>query len=161
MRVRETGHAIIYDPEAIAHEEVAASLQQEFSRHIRIGAGNFHALRYTAGFLSPSAGRIAFSFWSHKVFRWLVPFALLLAFFSAVGLAQDPLYAILVAAGGLLACLAFVGYQLELRNVHRAVFSLPYCFISMNLALLLGFMRFLNGSQGLIWQRTAREERPL
>jgi len=162
MRIRETGHRLVYDTEAVGYETVASNLRQEFSRHVRIGAGNFHAIRYTAPLLLPSAGWIAFSFWSHKIFRWLVPFALIVAFLSALGLAlQDPRYGAIAAGGAFLAFLAFVGYRLELRNIRRAAFSLPYYFMSMNLALLLGFVRFLNGGQGLTWQRTAREERRL
>ena len=159
MRIRKAGHRLIYDTEAVGYERVAPSLRHEFSRHVRIGAGNFHALRYTLPLLAPSAGWVAFSFWSHKILRWLVPFALLAAFISAFGLAfEDPWYGAIAAGGGLLAFLALVGYRLELRNVRRAVFSLPFYFLSMNLALLLGFVRFLSGRQGLTWQTTVREE---
>ena len=160
MRVRAKGHRLIYDTEAVGYETVAPSLGQEFSRHVRIGAGNFHAIRYTLPLLMPSAGRVAFSFWSHKIFRWLVPFALITTFVSALGLSfQDPWYGATAVGVLLLTGLALVGYRLELHNARWAVFSFPYYFMSMNLALLLGFVRFLTGRQGLTWQRTAREGR--
>ena len=160
MSIRETGHRLVYDTEAVGYEQVAPSFRQEFSRRVRIGAGNYHAIRYTLPLLMPSAGWIAFSFWSHKIMRWFVPFALITAFLSAVGLGwRDPWYGAIAGGAAFLAFLAFIGYRLELRNVRRAVFSLPYYFMSMNLALLLGFVRFLNGRQGLTWQRTARENR--
>jgi hypothetical protein len=109
---------------------------------------------------------VAFSYWSHKVFRWLVPFALPLAFAAAVGIAgcdqfSDPLriFCGSCAAGGLLlTALGLVGYRLELRDVHRSIFSVPYYFLSMNLALLLGFVRFVTGEQTTVWHRTAREK---
>src|SRR5258708_2766955 len=76
MHVVASGHHLVYDPEAVAWEEVAPNVRQEFRRRVRIGAGNFHALRYTWRMLIPVAGSIAFSYWSHKVSRWLVPVAL-------------------------------------------------------------------------------------
>src|SRR6185369_13089583 len=44
MHVRSQGYRLVYDPEAVAWEEVAPNIRQEFRRRVRIGAGNFHAL---------------------------------------------------------------------------------------------------------------------
>jgi cellulose synthase/poly-beta-1,6-N-acetylglucosamine synthase-like glycosyltransferase len=164
MRIHDAGYDVFYDPEAAALEEAAAGVRDEFKRRIRIGAGNFHALRFTAGLLSPTAGRICFSYWSHKVFRWLVPFALPVAFAAAAGIAASngfsavarTFYGGCAALGLLITALAAVGYQMELRDRHRSMFSVPYYFLSMNLALLLGFVRFVTGEQTAVWHRTAR-----
>jgi cellulose synthase/poly-beta-1,6-N-acetylglucosamine synthase-like glycosyltransferase len=163
MRIRAQGYRVIYDPEAVAVEEAAAGVRDEFKRRVRIGAGNFHALGLTASLLTPLAGRIFFSYWSHKVIRWLVPFALPVAFVAATTLAaaggpEAWFYALCALGGIAVALLAGVGYRLELRQVHRSIFSVPYYFLSMNLALFLGFVRFLNGGQTTVWQRTAREK---
>lgn len=166
MRIRDAGHCVIYDPEAVAYEEAAAGVPEEFRRRIRIGAGNYHALRFTARLLSPTAGAVFFSYWSHKVIRWLVPFALPVAFVSAVALALQGedggdgrlFYAACALAGAMLAVLGVIGYRLELKNVHRSLFSVPYYFLSMNLALFLGFVRFVSGSQTAVWLRTPREK---
>ena len=158
MQIRAKGYKVLYDPEAICHEETAPSVQSEFKRRVRIGAGNFHALRLTSSLLSPTAGWIAFSYWSHKVIRWLVPFATLLATVAAVGLSYQPLYAAATAMAILLGGLATVGRYLELRKRYRTVFSVPYYFLSMNFALLLGFFRFLNRRQTSVWERTARQK---
>ena len=163
MSIRAAGLRVIYDPEAVAIEE-AGSLRHEFRRRVRIGAGNFHALKYTWRLLNPAMGWVAFSFWSHKMFRWIVPLALCTAEASAILLARDPRYVALAAAGALFAGLGFAGYRLDVRGVHRTPFSLPYYFLSMNLALLLGFARFLRRSQSTVWEPTPRpsfsERRP-
>lgn len=156
MAVHSQGYRVIYNPEAIAYEHAGASIQHEFYRRVRIGSGNFHALRYTWRLLLPTAGPIAFSYWSHKVFRWLVPFALPVSFLSALVLSGHWFYAGCAIAGALMVCLAIVGFRMERRRVHFSLFSIPYYFLSMNLALLLGFVRFVNGSQGAVWRRTAR-----
>lgn len=158
MNIRAGGFRLVYDPEAVAYEEVAPGLGDEFRRRTRIGAGNFHALRLTAGLLSPLAGRVAFSYWSHKICRWLVPFALVSALLSALWLARQPFYlacaAALLGSGGL----ALIGHRLARRNRHSRWLAPLYYFFSMNLALLIGFFRFLRDTQGSVWERTARAE---
>jgi cellulose synthase/poly-beta-1,6-N-acetylglucosamine synthase-like glycosyltransferase len=162
MRIRARGFRNVYDPEAVAHETAAASTRLEFQRRVRIGAGNFHALRFTWRLLLPTAGLVAFSYWSHKVCRWIAPFALVTAFLSALALsAAQPFYTAIVALAVGFAGLAFIGYHLESRQVHRSLFSVPYYFLSMNFALLLGFAGYLNGGQTAMWRRTAREHEAL
>ena len=58
MRVRAKGYRIVYDPEATGEEDLAPDVRHEFKRRVRIGAGNFYALRYTHALLSPSAGNV-------------------------------------------------------------------------------------------------------
>jgi len=156
MRIRAAGHRVVYDPEAVAAEELGEGVRHEFQRRIRIGAGNFHALKYTWKLLNPAMGWVALSYWSHKVFRWVVPFALCLAEASAILLARDLRYAGMAVLGALIVGLGFAGYRLDLRGGHRAPLSLPYYFLSMNLALLLGFVRFLRQSQSAAWMPTPR-----
>lgn len=159
MNIVEQGYRCIYDREAYAIEEAAPTVQHEFHRRTRIGAGSFHALRYTWRLLMPTAGRIAFAYWSHKVFRWLVPFALCIAFLSALALLPNPFYAACALGGVGMAVLGMIGYRMESRQSSRALFSVPYYFLSMNLALFLGFIRFVMGAQSTVWRRTAREKK--
>src|SRR5262245_53685795 len=156
MNVRAAGYRVVYDPEAIAWEEVAPTARHEFRRHVRIGAGNFQALRYTWRLLNPMAGAVAFGFWSHKVFRWLVPLVLTAAQIAATTLWRDPGYALAAALGVMLGLLAFVGHRVDLRAGYWAPASVPYYFLSMNLALLLGFIAFVRGTQSTVWTPTAR-----
>jgi cellulose synthase/poly-beta-1,6-N-acetylglucosamine synthase-like glycosyltransferase len=156
MNVRAAGHRVVYEPEAIAWEEVAPNVRQEFRRRVRIGAGNFHALRHTWRMLKPTAGAVALAFRSHKVCRWLVPLFLAAAQISAAVLAREPLYGVAAAIGGVLVLLAVLGHRLDLRARYWAPASIPYYFLSMNLALLLGLIAFGRGSQSIVWTPTAR-----
>jgi cellulose synthase/poly-beta-1,6-N-acetylglucosamine synthase-like glycosyltransferase len=161
MNVRAAGYRVLYDPEAIAWEEVAPNGRQEFKRHVRIGTGNFYALRHTWRMLNPLAGTVALAFWSHKVCRWLVPLVLVAAQIAAVMLAQEPLYGAAAALGAVLVLLALLGLRLDLRARYWAPASIPYYFLSMNLALLLGLLAFVRGSQSIVWTPTARMPLPL
>jgi cellulose synthase/poly-beta-1,6-N-acetylglucosamine synthase-like glycosyltransferase len=156
MEVRKKNYSVVFDWQAAGYETAASNVREEFVRRVRIGAGNFHALRMTWQLLMPWAGRIAFSYWSHKVFRWLVPFALLAAFAAALSLSAQAFYAACALLGVMLGAAALLGYRRELRNVHRGLCAVPYYFLSMNLALFVGFLKFVSGQQGVIWQRTPR-----
>ncbi|MEF8788140.1 MAG: glycosyltransferase family 2 protein, partial [Planctomycetota bacterium] len=79
MKVKQQGYDVTYDPEAVAREKVAGSAGDEYRRRVRIGAGNWQALRHCASLLLPWKGFASVSFWSHKVFRWLTPFLLVVA----------------------------------------------------------------------------------
>jgi cellulose synthase/poly-beta-1,6-N-acetylglucosamine synthase-like glycosyltransferase len=156
MQIRAAGYRVVYDPQAVAYEETAADARQEFQRRKRIGAGAFYALRYTWKMLLPGAGTVCFSYWSHKICRWLVPFALAFALLTALLLSGHPFYRY-AALGGLAAiAAASYGYSLEVRGRASGIFAIPYYFLSMNLALMLGFFRFVAGSQTAVWRRTAR-----
>ena len=156
LNVRAAGYHVVYDPEAIAWEDVAPNARQEFRRRVRIGAGNFHALRHTWRLLNPMAGAVALAFWSHKVCRWLVPLALAAALIAAAMLASEPLYGVAAAMGGLLVLLALLGLRFDLRARYCAPASIPYYFLSMNVALLFGLIAFVRGTPSIIWTPTAR-----
>jgi cellulose synthase/poly-beta-1,6-N-acetylglucosamine synthase-like glycosyltransferase len=156
MEVRRQRYEVVFDWDAAGYETAAASVGEEFVRRVRIGAGNFHALLMTWRMLLPGAGRIAFSYWSHKVLRWIAPFAMIAAFGAAVALSSQPFYALCAFAGVALGMAGLFGYRQALRSIHQGIWAAPYYFLSMNLALLVGFWKFVTGQQGAVWQRTPR-----
>lgn len=156
MSIRARGYRVNYDPTAVAYEEAVSSLNEEFRRRVRIGRGNLRALKHTWQLLSPAAGLIALSYWSHKICRWLVPFALLLFVIAAVALAGDPLYTAGAVGGLLLITLAALGYFLDGRKASHPLFRFPCYFLVMNLALLIGFVKDAFGDQSVAWNPTAR-----
>lgn len=156
MRIRQRGWLVRYDPEAVAWEETS-SLGQEFRRRVRIGAGNVHALRHTWKLLSPTAGLVSLSYWSHKVFRWLAPFAIIAAFVSSALLAPgDLLYAFFAGAAVWFFLMGLIGWRLERGRRHIRVLSIPCYFLSLNLALLCGVFLYFFGRQRGVWSPTAR-----
>src|SRR5262249_19188989 len=86
------GCDIVYDNQAVAHEETPASVGAEFHRRSRIGAGGFGSLGLLAGLLNPRRGWVFFTFLSHKVLRWCCPFFLLGLLGANVFLAGEPFY---------------------------------------------------------------------
>jgi cellulose synthase/poly-beta-1,6-N-acetylglucosamine synthase-like glycosyltransferase len=151
------GKRIVYDIEAIAHEETPSDMKAEFGRRSRIGAGGFQSLVRLWQLLLPVYGWTTFAFWSHKLIRWCCPAFLLLALVTNAVLAGDLFYrALFICQLGFYA-LAFAGNFVPGNGVPVRMLRLTTMFISMNLALAVGFWRWISGLQGGTWQRTARE----
>lgn len=155
MKVKEKGFDVIYDQEAIAYEDAAHDVKAEFTRRIRIGAGCFQAIPLTRSLLNPKRGFVAFAYWSHKILRWNVPFFLIAAFVSNMLLLGNPFYLFLFILQSLFYTFALIGHVLNRRRSGK-IFSIPYYFGSMNLALLFGFFRFITKTQKVTWKRTER-----
>ncbi len=156
LKIVERGYDVVYDKDAVACEFAAPNLSAEFKRKVRIGAGNFHGLREILPLLNPIRGFVAFGLWSHKIIRWLVPFLLLAIFFSNLALLGTTLYNVLFALQVFFYGVALVSWQLDRRGVQLPLLIYPYYFVTVNFALLLGFFKFLTGSQKPAWARTER-----
>lgn len=77
------GYRITFESRARAYEGAFTGLGFEFRRKVRTLAGNFQAFSRASWAFLPWKSKITFSFISHKFFRMLIPFALLLAFISS------------------------------------------------------------------------------
>jgi cellulose synthase/poly-beta-1,6-N-acetylglucosamine synthase-like glycosyltransferase len=157
MRVHQQGHRLLYDATALAYEETPATVKDEFRRRARIGAGGFQSLPALAGLLWPHRGWLAFAFWSHKVLRWFGPLLMLVAVVTNGVLAiYDPLYRALAVGQAALYALALVTPVLSLARGWQKALRLPEMFLQMNLALAVGFFRWLRGIRTGAWGVTPR-----
>lgn len=156
MKILEKGYKVVYEPEALAYEETSKKIVQEMERRIRIGAGDFQALILTWRLLDPRRGFTALSYFSHKVIRWFAPFFLMAVFISNVFLAGNNFYMFTFAAQCAFYAAAIIGRLFSGLNIRLKILGLPYYFVSMNIALFLGFIRFCTSSQSVAWNRTER-----
>lgn len=156
MRVHLQGRELVFEENAVAKEESAPSIDAEFHRRTRIGAGGFQSLVWLAPLLSPAYGAIAWAFWSHKVLRWFAPMFLLTGFVANLFLFSSPVFQAVLGLqlAGYLA--AWLGTRIPARNKAGKMLRLATMFCSMNAALMVGFWRCLRKSQSGAWKRTAR-----
>jgi cellulose synthase/poly-beta-1,6-N-acetylglucosamine synthase-like glycosyltransferase len=156
LRLLERGQRVLYEPEALAWEETTEDDAREFGRRVRIAAGNFQSLGLVPGLLSPLRGFPAFAFWSHKVLRWVAPGLMAVAFLANLALLGHPFYRATLAAQLAFYLLASLG-RTDLGPVAlRRLAGLAFYFVAMNLALVVGFWRFVRHAQAAAWERTAR-----
>ncbi len=157
MRIHARGAQLLYEPAAIAEEETPAGVAAEFHRRARIGAGGFQSLVWLGGLLHPRRGWLAFAFLSHKVLRWICPAFLIAALVSSLALAGEPFYFRCLAAQVVFYAAALAGSRLGAGNGWRRPLRLPTLFVGVNLALAVGFYRWLKGIHSGTWKRTERE----
>jgi cellulose synthase/poly-beta-1,6-N-acetylglucosamine synthase-like glycosyltransferase len=153
---RRSGCQIVYDREAVATEETPARMASEFHRRSRIGAGGFQSMCWLSGLLNPLHGWISFTFASHKILRWLCPFALIVALVANAFVLDLPAMRYLFIAQVLFYATSFVASFLPAKPRFLRYPRLATMFAMMNAALLVGFFRWLKSNQNAAWKRTER-----
>ncbi len=151
LHARRSGYEVVYDPEALALELPAATVQGEFTRRVRLAIGSFRALGILLGARLDGITRWALI--SHKLLRWCVPFLLLLALASNLMLWPLAPYRgfLFLQLGAYL--WAGVG-SLANRTARRfRGAQAMYFFCAMNAAFLWGFLLFLRDRGATAWQQ--------
>jgi cellulose synthase/poly-beta-1,6-N-acetylglucosamine synthase-like glycosyltransferase len=159
MNVLKQGKKAINNLDAICYEDVANDLTEEFKRKVRISAGNFQNLSVYYSLLWPPFNGLAFSFLSHKVLRWLGPFFLIIALITSGYLAPGNIfYTVLFFLQGIPLLFPLLDHLLRKGQFHSLILRFIAYFYSMNLALLIGFFKYLKGVKTNVWQPTKRYE---
>jgi cellulose synthase/poly-beta-1,6-N-acetylglucosamine synthase-like glycosyltransferase len=150
-----TDCAIVYDAEAVAEEETAPDVRAEFHRRARIGTGGYTSIGQLWRLLSPRHGWAVFTFFSHKILRWLCPFFLLGLLGTNTILRER--YGWLLVAQMTFYVVSFLAIFLPGQSRPVRLLRLTTMFTSMNGALLVGFGRWLcGGGRKGVWKRTVR-----
>lgn len=151
------GKRAVWDMESKAFERSGQSFREEFRRRIRIGVGNYQTLFRYLNILNPRHGIAAYTFFSHKVIRWLFPFMMIIAFAANYALMKQPTYEWLFYGQLALYGLAFFGGFLVAAHLRVPPVTSLFHFVAMNAALLWGFFRYLKqGNRRFVWEPTAR-----
>ena len=164
LRVAQKGYTIKYDPEAYAMEYASASVKEELKRKVRIAAGGIQSVTRLKPLLNVFRyGTLSFQYISHRVLRWtLAPVSLLLLFPAGLLLALQEgildlgFYSVIFWLQVLFYLGALTGWYAENRSIRVKALFIPYYFAIMNLAVFMGFRRFLKGSQTVNWERAKR-----
>jgi hypothetical protein len=147
----------VYEPQAIGCEETSLDAYGEFHRKSRISQANFNLLPRYLPLLNPLRPLVAYGFFSHKLLRWLAPFLLILLLAANAALAPlSPFYAGLLAAQAAFYAVAALGYVGNGRTRRHKFLLIPFYFVSMNLALLVGFLKALSSRDDGSWNRVER-----
>ena len=156
MNVLRQNANCIHERKAIVLEDVSNHLSAEFRRKVRISTGNFQNLAHFKSMLF-KLDKIAFVFISHKVLRWLSPFFMLSSLITAY-LFRTYLSLNLFILSAFCLVLSLVLLDLVLMKIRLNLPLLRYLthFTSMNVALFIGFFKYLKGNSNGIWNRTER-----
>lgn len=159
LRVIEQGFQCVFAENAFCLESAGQDLESEFRRQSRITSRTLAALWRNRRLLNPlKYPRFAPLLFSHKVVRFLVPLFLVAAAISLIGLV--PTFPMLVAASAGLTLVAALPLLLRrLPGVGSRFAGLLLAFLTMNVAIANGWLRFLSGGSDVMWQPHRVRER--
>jgi|TARA_B100001971_G_C18234282_1_gene566060 cellulose synthase/poly-beta-1,6-N-acetylglucosamine synthase-like glycosyltransferase len=156
MTIVKKGYMSIYEEKAMVFEDVAPSMQSEFKRHIRDGAGHYIAIIHLLGLLNPFLGMKSFIYYSHRIFRWMVPFLLIFIFIINILLLNNFIYQALFIFQCIFYMSAIIGWIGNNYKKIPFIIYIPFYFCNLNLALFLGFIKAVTNKQKPTWERTER-----
>lgn len=155
MSVLEKKGKVVWDPRAVAYEDVSTQASEEYRRKVRISRGNFQNLRRFKHLLWSRPFPLGFAFLSHKVLRWITPLLVLIAISSLTGhwAFNNPSLLIWIMATCMMAVLAMVtpvGNWPVVRSLRHGIL--------MNIALLEGLILHLTKRGPHVWEPTKRKQ---
>jgi len=151
MTVVRSGARVIFEPRALAWDDLPSEPKLEFHRKVRTLLGNYQLL-HAAPWLLTAKNPLRFEFVSHKLFRLTVPFALM-AMMLASAFLTGLLYRLPLAAAigvGVMSALAFVRMP---TGVVSRLTHLSLAFLLLNTAAIVAFWYFATGRRQ-VWVRT-------
>lgn len=159
LTARERGFRAVSVPTALCRVPRTSSLRGEYRRKIRTIVRGIQTLLHKAHLMNPGEyGLFAWKLWSHKVARWLVPWAGAAALVGCALLLPTTAWAAWPLAGaGLLGVLAVTGWLWPRERTVPAVFSVPTYLVAGSLATCVATVRALRGYDASIWEPTRRE----
>jgi glycosyltransferase involved in cell wall biosynthesis len=126
--------------------------RREFPRKVRTVLRGLQTLAASADMLDPFRhGLFAWQLASHKLARWLVPFAMIAAAASNLLLWRSPFYAATLAAQCAFYAAAAVGWRTQ-----AGWLRLPAYLVQANLAVLVAWIRFARGDRITVWNPSDR-----
>jgi cellulose synthase/poly-beta-1,6-N-acetylglucosamine synthase-like glycosyltransferase len=162
MRICKKGYRVMYEPNAFATESPSFSIKDEQKRKIRIAAGGFQSIFLLKDLLNMfKYGKLSFQYISHRVLRWIVcPVLLPVIFLCNVSIwlfTDSVFYGVLLILQSLFYIAASLGWLLTVRNLKVKLLYVPYYFLFMNIAMYIGFFRFINKQQSVLWEKANRK----
>lgn len=158
LHARENGFRAVSVRDAVCYVPRAPSLQREYRRKVRTMARGMATLHYKRHLLGRRYGAFAWMLFSHKVCRWLVPWAALAALAAIASLAWTETWARwILAASGIGAVAAIIGWAWPEEKPTPTIFSLPAFLVAGNIAAIHATIRALRGHQNAVWEPTRRE----
>jgi cellulose synthase/poly-beta-1,6-N-acetylglucosamine synthase-like glycosyltransferase len=146
----------ISDRDAIAYYKNIVDEKREYSRKVRTIVRGMSGLLRHLTLLNPFRyGLAAWQLFSHKLCRWLVPFALLTALLTSLVLAlSSGFYAVLA----LFQIAVYIAAAIGMRRVGRVsgIHRLVTFLVSSNLSILHAWFHVARGRRVVLWEPSRR-----
>jgi hypothetical protein len=156
---RERGYRAVSVPQAICFVPRTASVRNEFRRKVRTMTRGMQTLIYKRRLLNPARfGLFAWMLFSHKVCRWLAPWAGLVALAALGALSLSVPWARWLLGGvAVIAVAAGAGWVWPDGRVAPRLLAIPAYLVSGNVAALLASIGAVRGARHATWEPTRRD----
>jgi glycosyltransferase involved in cell wall biosynthesis len=152
-----SGKQTVYEPQAKARIPAAATLGGELQRKVRTHVHTLRSLYDLRDGLKPWKSSIWWQFWSHKVLRLFVPYALLAVLFSSAFVWNEGItYRVITSAQWVFYIAVGLGCALARWGFRPRIVYTPFYFVFANVGVLLAWIRWARGERHSLWQRTVR-----
>ena len=155
-RIAIQGHAVAFEPEAVAVESASETTPQQFRRKMRLVRWNTMSslllLREAVAF---RRWVVAFQLVSHRLLRYSVPVWLLVAFGSSAVLAsRSSTFALLLAIQGAFYAVSLAGLAADAAGLRLPkLCMIPSYFLMVNSAAFMGILSGISRGQVTLWQK--------
>ena len=158
LHTRENGYRPVSVPDALCHVPRTTSLEREYRRKVRTITRGMETLWHKRALLNPFAyPGFAFKLVSHKLCRWLLPWAGIAAWLATWVLAPRHTWALGLALLGLLIwILALAGWWSARKGRSDSPLTSLAFVVAGNLAAAHALLRVLQGDRRPIWEPTRR-----
>lgn len=151
LLVLRDGYSVVYEADAITYEEATRKTADELKTRRRIVARGIYGLsRYPELFHVFHHPLLSWQIISHKILRWLAGFYFLIMLACSMLLLIN--FAYMIIFTGIVAFLCFAYHGFKAQENCRKVFAVPYYFILVNWAALLGTIDFIRGKKIISWK---------
>jgi poly-beta-1,6-N-acetyl-D-glucosamine synthase len=153
MRIVRRGYRVIFEAGARAHDLIATTPKEDFTRKTRTIAGTFQLFARERWILNPARSRIWFQALSHKALRLMIPALHVVMLLANLALIDFWLYRALLVGQGMFYTAALVGY-VQTRSARRhIIFTVPFTMCLLGWATIVGLGRFVARRQRVTWER--------
>ncbi|MEE9334092.1 MAG: glycosyltransferase family 2 protein [Granulosicoccaceae bacterium] len=150
VKLLKQGKRTVFASEAKVYDVAEASSSIEFKRKVRTLAGNFQSFSRQSWLFNLAINPVWWQFLSHKVFRLLVPYAMVIAFLASVlggGLFLNTMLVLQCLFYGL----GIISFLTKSRN---SVLNFIKVFLQLNAAAVLGAYRFITAQASVRWKQS-------
>lgn len=152
IQILRAGYRIVLESGAMVYDLPQESMIGERKRKVRTLTGNYQAFLRNLWLFSPSHNPIFLQFISHKVFRILVPYAMVFSFIGSL-MANGNFYISMGLIQGLFYSVGLLGLLWPALRRTRIV-SFIVVFLEMNWAAVMAFWYFIFQRIEIRWEKT-------
>jgi glycosyltransferase involved in cell wall biosynthesis len=147
----------VSDPDSVGYYKNLADETKEYQRKVRTVLRGIAVLMRSLPMLNPMKyGLFAWQLFSHKLCRWLVPFAMIAMLISNAVLAVGSYVYRLLLGAQLVFYIVAVFYRWFKWMPDKDVFRLPSFFVIVNLSILDAWYRYFRGDRIFRWEPSKR-----